>query len=225
MFILVTSRCPSFPSQTQYSIIIPTWLCHQKRALHPHSSLTSCFTFWLGGKPGFSLRTLNSHSPHEWQPFPLAHHVPTGPEGGTGTLLSSPCHFQTMVPSLLSHMSYFEADAIRLHPSVNPLAVALSHPPGHSHTVLGRFNTRYAAFLSSIPLQVWSIQSHGLSIPQPLYLQWSFLLSHHFSHQPTVILRPCHLQLYPSVLSVSSIFLLYFLHTPSYTSAQTILLH
>lgn len=56
-----------------------------------------------------------------------------------------------------------------------------------------------------------------------------FICSGHFLCRSTsatnpVILRPCHLQIYPSIISVSSVLLLYFLHLPSYTSAQTILL-
>lgn len=53
-------------------------------------------------------------------------------------------------PFLALPLSCFEADAIRLYLSQIPFAVAPSCPPGHSHTVLGDFNTRFTAFLSSI---------------------------------------------------------------------------
>lgn len=71
-------------------------------------------------------------------------------------------------PFLALPLSCFEANAIRPYLSQTPFAVALSCPPGHSHTVLGDFNTRFTAFLSSIFLHEWSIQSHGLAILQPI---------------------------------------------------------
>lgn len=161
-------------------------------------------------------------SPHAWQPFPLAHHVPTGPEGGTGPLLSSPCHFQTMVSSLISPMGFLEAEAIRLHVPLDPLVVALSHLPGHSHSS-STFPHQVCPF--SLPFSYLNGPSNIMASP---FLSL-FICSGHFlccspSATNPVILRPCHLQLYPSVISVSSVLLLYFLHLPSYTSAQIILL-
>lgn len=161
-------------------------------------------------------------SPHVWQSFPLTHHGPPGQKLVQVLFLllpatTKPWSLPCSPPQLLWS---------QCHQTV-PLSDPLCCGPLLSSRSLPHSSWRFqhqVYCLSLFHFPTWMV--HPISWPchSSTYLQWSFFLSHHFSHQTTVILRPCHLQLYPSVISVPSILLLSFQRMPSYTSAQTILL-
>lgn len=98
--------------------------------------------------------------------------------------------FQDIVSFLPSPNSVTGPHALKL--ASRPLAVVSSCPPGLSHTFFRDFSTRITVCLSHSPVIIlgdFNIHTAGTSnlmdsIPQPLYLQWSFLLPLHSTQQP-----------------------------------------